>query len=184
MSILSRLFKKITYSSRRSRINKFSLFETRKSNVKILGKIYIFGTPKLIFKGRCCIFPNVSFSGNGTITFGDGVDIGKDVSIYSSKDGGVEIGNDVGIAANSYIIDCDHGTNLKNGTPMMKQPLIVEKITIGNDVWIGANSLILMGSTVEDGVVVGANSLVKGHLISNSIYVGSPVKKLKERNNG
>jgi len=42
-----------------------------------------------------------------------------------------------------------------------------EKIMIGSNVWIGRGSIILPGSVIEDGVIIGAHSVVKGHLKAN-----------------
>lgn len=83
------------------------------------------------------------------------------------------------IAAQCYIIDMDHG--------MEKEKLIREqnntaaKVTIGEDCWIAANVTVLKGSQINDGAVVGAKSLVKGNVESNSIVVGAPCRKIKMR---
>ena len=58
---------------------------------------------------------------------------------------------------------------------------ISKEIIIGNNVWIGRNCLIQPGSIILDGTVVGANSIVKGIIGPNQIYVGSPLKAIKNR---
>ena len=125
------------------------------------------------------IYPDVMFFGDGLIEIGDNVDIGNGTLIYSSKSGGISIGNNSVIAAQCYIIDMDHG--------MEKEKLIREqnntaaKVTIGEDCWIAANVTVLKGSQINDGAVVGAKSLVKGNVESNSIVVGAPCRKIKMR---
>lgn len=52
------------------------------------------------------------------------------------------------------------------------------KVTIGDNVFIGANTTILKGSRIGDNVIVGANSLVHGTLESDTVYAGNPVKKI------
>lgn len=53
-------------------------------------------------------YPDVMLFGDGPIIIGDNVDIGNGTIIYSSKNGGgVTIGNNTMIAAQSYIIDTD-----------------------------------------------------------------------------
>lgn len=52
---------------------------------------------------------------------------------------------------------------------------------IGNDVWIGCNSTILRGSTIGDGAVIGANSLVNIDIPPYAIAVGSPARVIKFR---
>ena len=54
-------------------------------------------------------------------------------------------------------------------------------ILIGNNVWIGRGCLICEGAIIEDGVVVGANSVVKGRLVKDTIYAGAPAKAIKSR---
>ncbi|MEQ3307444.1 acyltransferase [Fusobacterium varium] len=53
------------------------------------------------------------------------------------------------------------------------------KIIIENDVWIGTRCLILKGSFIEQGSVLGAGSIVTGRVEKNSIYAGVPAKKIK-----
>lgn len=55
-------------------------------------------------------------------------------------------------------------------------------ITIEDDAYIGANSSIMPGVTIHEGAVVGANSLVNRDLEPWGIYVGSPARKIGERN--
>jgi acetyltransferase-like isoleucine patch superfamily enzyme len=52
-------------------------------------------------------------------------------------------------------------------------------VSIGNHVWICDNFLVLKGSIIEDGSVVGARSLVSGLIDQNSLAVGSPAKVVK-----
>ena len=52
---------------------------------------------------------------------------------------------------------------------------------IGNDVWIGAQSLILRNVTVGDGAVVGANSVVTKDVPPFAVVVGSPARVIKQR---
>jgi acetyltransferase-like isoleucine patch superfamily enzyme len=59
---------------------------------------------------------------------------------------------------------------------------ISSPIVIGNNVWIGRNCLIMPGTVIEDGVVIGANSLVKGTLKKDTIYAGNPVQEIRQRN--
>lgn len=55
------------------------------------------------------------------------------------------------------------------------------KTIIGNDVWIGANAIVLAGVKVGDGAVIGANSLVTKDVEPYSIVVGTPAKHQKYR---
>lgn len=57
-----------------------------------------------------------------------------------------------------------------------------DDITIGNHVWIGADSMVLKGSNIPNGSVVGARSIVTSSLKikENSMFVGAPAKVIKE----
>ena len=48
------------------------------------------------------------------------------------------------------------------------------KIKIGDNVFIGMNSLILPGTTIGNNVIIGAGSVVRGKIPDNSIYSGNP----------
>lgn len=56
-----------------------------------------------------------------------------------------------------------------------------KEITIGNDVWIGANSIVLRGVAVNDGAVIGAGSVVTKDVPSYAIVAGNPAKVIKSR---
>lgn len=53
--------------------------------------------------------------------------------------------------------------------------------TIGNDVWIGANSVILGGVTVGDGAVIGAGSVVTKNVPPYAIVYGNPARMARYR---
>ncbi len=92
----------------------------------------------------------------------------------------IQIGNDVQIGEYTSIRDTTHDyTN--HGKPIMENKNISKPIVIGNNVWIGRNCLISPGTVIEDGVVIGANTLVKGYLKANHIYAGNPMKEIKSR---
>lgn len=57
--------------------------------------------------------------------------------------------------------------------------LATSSVHIGNNVWIGDNVVILPGSYIGDGCIVGANSVVTGKFGNNSIIAGTPAKVLK-----
>ena len=56
-----------------------------------------------------------------------------------------------------------------------------KKLIIGNDVWIGCNSVIARGITIGDGAVIGANSFVNRDVPPYAIVGGSPAKQIKFR---
>lgn len=52
-------------------------------------------------------------------------------------------------------------------------------ITIGNDVWLGANATVCPGVTIGDNVVVGAGSVVTRDLPANTVCAGTPAKPIR-----
>ena len=79
------------------------------------------------------------------------------------------------------MIASNHGTAL--GQDISKQKWDTEKagITIGDDVWIGANCVILPGVHIHNGAVIGAGSVVTKDIPANAIAVGNPAKIIKYR---
>lgn len=57
----------------------------------------------------------------------------------------------------------------------------VPRITIGADVWIGANAVVLSGITIGHGAVVGAGSIVTHDIPPYEIWAGNPARKIKDR---
>ena len=75
------------------------------------------------------------------------------------------------------------GHNFRKGTLIVNQGWNVDKrnIIIEDDVWIGANSVILPGITIEQGAVIGAGSVVTKDVPSYAIVAGNPAKIIKYR---
>ena len=86
----------------------------------------------------------------------------------------VKVGNDVTIAKGVQFITHDGSLELFR----KKEPLVelFSPINIGNNVFVGVNSVLLPGVIIEDNVIVGAGSIVKGVLKSNGVYAGVPAK--------
>ena len=54
-------------------------------------------------------------------------------------------------------------------------------VKIGNGVWIGNNSIILSGVTIQDGAVIGAGTVVTKDVYSYEIFAGNPGRKIATR---
>lgn len=118
--------------------------------------------------------------GVGNVRIGKNSYINSGVVIYSGN--GVNIGEGVLIAANCTFAPVNHEYRAKNKT-IMEQRFQPSKggIVVEDDVWIGANCVILDGAILRKGCVVGACSLVKGELEPYSINVGNPIRKIGQR---
>ena len=152
---------------------------TKHNNFVLLGNVNLLNYDVKI-GNNVTIYPDATFWGGGHIEIGDNCSIGQSTVIFASKSGGVTIGNNTHIAAQCYIIDMDHGTQAN--MLIEKQENSVDKISIGNDVWIGAGAKILKGSTLKSHSVIGANAVVKGIIEENAIAVGVPAHIIKYRN--
>ncbi|MGB6083988.1 acyltransferase [Moheibacter sp.] len=102
-------------------------------------------------------------------------DPGDNIGIYIQANMGIEIGHNVGIGAGSALISSNHNHNDHSVHDE------VRPIRIGNNVFIGANSVILPGIQIGNNVVIGAGSVVAKDIPSNSIAVGNPCKVIKEK---
>jgi len=56
---------------------------------------------------------------------------------------------------------------------------VMGRISIGNNVFVGARAILLPGTTIGDNCVIGAGSIVKGSIPSNSVAAGMPARVLK-----
>ena len=106
--------------------------------------------------------------------------IGKNVSInYGCMivcHENIEIGNDVQFSPNVMVYDHDHDFRAKGGIKSMK--FKSSPIRIGNNVWIGANTIILRGSNIGDNAVIAAGSVVKGFVPAGKVYVQKRISKI------
>jgi len=104
-------------------------------------------------------------------------DPGDNPGIYIQANNGIIIGSNVGFGAGTKIISSIHSHN--NHSKHDKAPSII----IGNNVFVGANSVILPSVRIGNNVVIGAGSVVVKDIPSNSIAVGNPcqVIKIKDR---
>jgi acetyltransferase-like isoleucine patch superfamily enzyme len=56
-----------------------------------------------------------------------------------------------------------------------------QSVTLGNDVWIGANAIIIDGINIADGAVIAANSVVVKDVGAYEVVGGNPAKFIKKR---
>jgi len=116
--------------------------------------------------------------------FPENISIGKRVAIndnvFLNGYGGIEIGDNSGIAYGTALISEDHETGDPN-IPMREQGKIVGKITIENNVWVASNCVILRGITIGEGSVVAAGSVVAKSVPPYTIVGGNPARVLRKR---
>src|SRR5881394_3891447 len=86
----------------------------------------------------------------------------------------VTIGDDTGIGGHCLIFTHGAWLNVLDGYPVNYEP-----VTLGKSVWLPWRVFIMPGTTIGDGSVIGANSLVSGAIPPNSLAVGSPAKVIR-----
>jgi acetyltransferase-like isoleucine patch superfamily enzyme len=128
---------------------------------------------------RLNIFPDVFVEGIDGLKLGDNVSINRACNL--SAFGGLTIGNDVSIAHATSILTTEHGFS-DPSRPIKEQPVAHAPVTIGDNVWIGAQVCILAGVSLAPGTIVGAGSVVKHPVTEkNCTIAGVPAKILKRR---
>jgi len=122
-----------------------------------------------------------------------GVNFGKNCKFMTKSFGSepflIHIGDNFATSSGVVFITHDGAVNvLRNIYDDLKNIDLFNTIEIGNNVFIGLNTIILPGTRIGDNVIVGAGSIVRGKLKSNSVYGGIPIRyicsleKYKEKN--
>jgi acetyltransferase-like isoleucine patch superfamily enzyme len=105
--------------------------------------------------------------------------IGNHVGIFENTvinvNSPVTIGNDVGIGAEVML--WTHGAWLD---PLNGFPYDFGPITIGNNVWLPARSIMLPNTSIGDNTVIGIGSIITKNIPSNCMAAGTPCKVLRE----
>lgn len=100
-------------------------------------------------------------------------------TIYSTDS--ITIGKKTDIGSGCKIIDNDfHPLSYSERNPERLDKVKKRPIVIGEGCFIGANSIILKGTTLGRNVVVGAGSVVCGKFPDNVVIAGNPAKIIKE----
>lgn len=131
----------------------------------------------------CDIENNVNFKFDGIWTPGPSIVIGNSVFIGANCEFNVNLGVKIKdnslIASGCKFIDHDHGTEI--GVNMRCQQAVWGEIVIEEDVWLGANVVVLKGVTIGAGAVVAAGAIVNKSIPANEIWGGVPAKFIKAR---
>jgi carbonic anhydrase/acetyltransferase-like protein (isoleucine patch superfamily) len=124
----------------------------------------------------------------GDVSIGDNSSIWPNTTVRGDMHR-IQIGARSSIQDNSVLHITHAGPYNPDGYPLtigdevtVAHNVTLHGCTIGNRVLIGMGTIVMDGAIIEDNVVVGANSLVAPgkHLASGWLYVGSPVKAVRE----
>ncbi len=153
---------------RGSSVGHFSTFITCKNNISNnieLGEnSKISNSCHVLSSGGAVIIGNNSFIGGHSVLLGGG---------------GITIGHNVLISYHACICSSSHQTETNLAEGIYRNDTFAP-ITIEDNVFIGANTTLLMGITIGKDVVIGAGSVVTKNIPPRQIWAGNPAKKIKE----
>jgi acetyltransferase-like isoleucine patch superfamily enzyme len=130
--------------------------------------------------GRGCVFSSFSkVKIAGPLEMGERVQVASGCFL-SVGVGGVTIGDDVLIGPNCTIVSNSYRYD-RLGVPCAQQGTTSAGVRIGRHAWIGANSVVLDGASIGDGVVVSAGSVVSGTVPPNTVVLGNPARVIFKR---
>lgn len=122
-----------------------------------------------------CFLPNVAIG--DYVSFSEGVHISSIASIV--------IGNHCLFGSRIYVSDHNHGAYRGESQSSPEEAPAHRllggggPVVIGENVWIGDNSVIIGPATIGRGAIVGANSVVRGVVPPNTIVAGAPAKPIR-----
>lgn len=111
--------------------------------------------------------------------FGKNITVGENVFInaccHFQDHGGVSIGDGCQIGHNVVFATLNHGMSPEDHSTTYPTPIV-----LGKNVWVGSNSTILQGVTIEDNAIVAAGAVVTKDVSENTVIGGVPAKVIKQ----
>lgn len=151
----------------------------------LLPKVHVTWPHQVSLGANCHLEHDIYFKFDGTwapgpcIVVGDRVFLGAGCEFNVRKR--IEIGADCLIASGCKFIDHDHGMSRRD-LPMNQQSGGAEAaIVLENDVWLGANAVVLKGVRIGRGAIVAAGAVVTKSIPEFEIWGGVPARRLAER---
>lgn len=139
--------------------------------------VHIFPGGSLSCRGRIIIDDHVMLYTRGVLTLGKRFRINRYSRIVAHER--IEIGDNVVIGQSVAILDHDH-RYARHEDELTIEGYVTAPIKLGNNIWIGDKCTILKGVTIGNNVVVGAHTLIHKDVPSNVVVGGVPFKILKE----
>ena len=137
----------------------------------LLRKLY-----RIFYRDVICARRPVKYADKIGVNMRGGVHIYGKIS-WSTEPWLITLGNNVHLTNGVSFITHDGGTLLfRDKVPDLE---ITKPITIGDNVYIGNNVIILPGVTIGSNVIVGAGAIVSKDIPDNSVAVGVPAKIIK-----
>jgi len=142
-------------------------------------------------KGGIVLHENACLRTRGNVVIGDGViievhagaslEIGPETFINPNSrilaHESIRIGAECAVAWDVQIMDGDRHFFLRPEGGRTKNTAAIQ---IEDHVWIGARSVILKGTRIEKGAVIGAGSVVSGRVAAGTVVAGNPAGQIRE----
>ena len=174
---------------------------------KICNKVYVqylgFFCKTIALEKNAIVDCRCEIEQKNNITIGKNSIFYKNITLYKNKEGHFSMGSFSHIAPYGYLliekqnlhignnvaigpycsIFCSTNTIPEDKNILFKDSYLKGDIKIGNNVLIGTHCVVLPHTTIEDNVVIAANSTVKGKLQSGFLYGGNPAIIIKALEN-
>lgn len=125
---------------------------------------------------------NVEFKYSCHLEVREGITIGSNTHFapFCVLYGPLEIGNNCAFAAHCTFAAVGHGYE-QTDVPMVQQPPTAKKIIVEDDVWFGANCVVVGGVRIGQGSIIGAGAVVTKDVEPYSVMGGVPAKLIRKR---
>lgn len=121
-----------------------------------------------------------AIGGGGDVVIGQRCMINPHCVLYSGA--GIVLGNDVLLAPGVQVVPANHAF-ARRDVPIAKQGFLPSRggVVVEDDVWIGANSVLVDGTIIRRGAIIAAGSVVCDEIPAYEIWGGVPARKIKNR---
>ena len=142
--------------------------------------INIHGNGFCKFEKNICSYNNCKFSvyNGASLSVGENTYFSGNTTITTTKN--INIGKNVLFGPGVVIVDFNH--NYKSKSLINTQGLSSESIKIGDNVWIGANCIIMKGTEIGENSVIAGGTVVRDKIPSNSLVYNKKDLTIKEIN--
>jgi acetyltransferase-like isoleucine patch superfamily enzyme len=147
----------------------------------LLGLVLRYALYRALFArldGFCLIYPGARISHAYGIRAGRGLALNS--GVFLDGRGGLELGQNVLVGPNAVVLSTRHRFG-DPGLPIAAQGVELVPTSIADDVWIGANAVVLAGVRVAAGTVVAAGAVVSSDTEAWSIVGGVPARPIGAR---
>ena len=150
---------------------------TSPGNARLRGRVKVTNNGRIVLGEKLRLdgttVPIELVANHGTLSIGDRTYINYGTNISSTS--AVTIGKNCLIGQYCIIMDDDYHDAEDREKPGPRAPVVIE-----DDVWLGARVIVMQGSHIGAGAVIGANSVVRGYIPPFTVAAGSPAKVVRE----